>query len=239
MSVRVFDQSDRQFLAWSRANPAAFVANTTRGSRSRYFVLHRASCPQLSQYDSMRRPGGFTARSYIKIASDSLSEVREWGRRQRHVRPNAQTRHAMCMRRINQARVSPNGPDLLFPDEVEDTGVEGGRVQVWVNRYERDPKARRACILHFGCRCQVCDIDFEQVYGEIGRGFIHVHHLTPMSEITQRYKPDPRRHLRPVCPNCHAMLHRRAHVLSIDELRRVMSSRASNFSVQPPPRRRR
>jgi hypothetical protein len=72
LSVTVFDQSDPEYLAWIRANPAAFIANTSRGARSRYFVVHRASCPQISQYDSMRRPGGFAEGDYIKIASNSL-----------------------------------------------------------------------------------------------------------------------------------------------------------------------
>ncbi|WP_017232909.1 HNH endonuclease [Pandoraea sp. B-6] len=98
----------------------------------------------------------------------------------------------------------------LFPDQIESAVglTEGAAQTVMVNRYERDPQARRQCIDHFGARCQVCGLDFEKAYGELGKGFIHVHHLLPLSTIGSEYVVDPVRHLRPVCPNCHAMLHR-------------------------------
>jgi len=71
----------------------------------------------------------------------------------------------------------------------------------------KDPYARQQCIEHYGSRCSVCDFDFEQVFGERGRGFIHVHHLKPLSEIQDEYEIDPIQDLRPICPNCHAMIH--------------------------------
>ncbi len=36
----------------------------------------------------------------------------------------------------------------------------------------------------------------------MGEGFIHVHHLKPLSEVGYEYRVDPIRDLRPVCPNC-------------------------------------
>jgi hypothetical protein len=108
-----------------------------------------------------------------------------------------------------------------LPDEVRGRGIyEGAQQQVYVNRYERSPKARRACIKYYGHRCMVCETDFEQAYGPIGRGYIHVHHTVPLSDIGARYKVGPVRDLRPVCPNCHAMLHREEPALSIRELQR-------------------
>lgn len=49
-------------------------------------------------------------------------------------------------------------------------------------------------------------------------GLIHVHHLKPLGEVGEGYLLDPVADLRPVCPNCHAMLHRRKPALGIDEL---------------------
>ena len=46
------------------------------------------------------------------------------------------------------------------------------------------------------------------MYGEIGKDFIHVHHLIPLNEIGKEYIVDYKNDLIPVCPNCHAMLHR-------------------------------
>jgi 5-methylcytosine-specific restriction protein A len=56
------------------------------------------------------------------------------------------------------------------------------------------------------------------MYGEIGKNFIHVHHVKPLSEIDEQYKINPIKDLRPVCPNCHAMLHKRKPAYSIEEI---------------------
>jgi 5-methylcytosine-specific restriction protein A len=97
--------------------------------------------------------------------------------------------------------------------------VEGATQRIAVNVYERDRRARQACIERHGTACSVCGFAFADVYGALGRDYIHVHHLVPLAEIGQRYEVDPARDLRPVCANCHAMLHRPAEVLGIDELR--------------------
>jgi 5-methylcytosine-specific restriction protein A len=69
----------------------------------------------------------------------------------------------------------------------------------------------------------ICGFDFEARYGEFGKGFIQVHHIVPVSEIGERYVVDPKSDLVPVCPNCHAMIHRRHPPLSIGELREIIS----------------
>jgi 5-methylcytosine-specific restriction protein A len=95
---------------------------------------------------------------------------------------------------------------------------EGATYQITVNRYERDARARRACIQHHGCKCVVCGFNFESVYG-IGEGFIHVHHLTSLAEIDEEYEVNPVTDLIPVCPNCHAMLHWYTPAITCEELR--------------------
>ncbi len=97
---------------------------------------------------------------------------------------------------------------------------EGQRVKISVNRYERDPKNRKSCIKYYGPRCSACGFDFSTAYGEIGRGYIHVHHLSPLSAHDGKaFKIDPIKDLRPVCPNCHEMLHRIDPPYSIDQLK--------------------
>ena len=99
---------------------------------------------------------------------------------------------------------------------------EGARARVEVNRYERSRRAREACLARHGFACRVCGLRFEERYGEIGRGFIHVHHITPLSQVADDpgYKLNPIEDLVPVCPNCHAMLHSSgSKTLTVQELR--------------------
>lgn len=114
---------------------------------------------------------------------------------------------------------------VSLPEEIPH-GVkipEGARKTITVNVYERTPTARRLCLAHWGCCCMVCGFDFKEAYGALGEGFIHVHHLNPLGEIGGTYLLDPIADLRPVCPNCHAMLHRQDPVLSIDHLKQLIA----------------
>lgn len=117
----------------------------------------------------------------------------------------------------------------IYPDEVaselqtpEEIFREGAVRQVSVNAYERDPKARQKCIDYYGLNCSVCNFNFGKVYGQLGEGFIHVHHLRPISEIAEEYEVDPVKDLRPVCPNCHAMIHRTPRPYSIEEMKNII-----------------
>lgn len=112
-----------------------------------------------------------------------------------------------------------------YPDEIPapESYTEGAKKLVTVNSYERDPKARQACIDHYGTSCKCCGIDFEKVYGEHGKGFIHVHHIKPLHEIGVEYEVNPITDMIPLCPNCHAMVHRGSKVLSIEKLKTLLT----------------
>jgi predicted HNH restriction endonuclease len=115
---------------------------------------------------------------------------------------------------------------LEFPEVIPNkpSYIEGCKKVVTVNRYERSISAKNACKAYFGTRCQVCEVDFAEEYGEIGVGFIHVHHLVEIAEIGESYEVNPIEDLVPVCPNCHAMLHQRKPAYSVDKLKEIMQS---------------
>ncbi|HMO94467.1 MAG TPA: HNH endonuclease [Pirellulaceae bacterium] len=100
---------------------------------------------------------------------------------------------------------------------------EGACVQITVNSYERNRGARLACLNHYGYDCVVCGFNFVAAYGPNGKDFIHVHHIVAVSEIGEDYVVDPINDLRPVCPNCHAMIHRSMPMLTIDDLKQMVS----------------
>ncbi|MCX6971642.1 MAG: HNH endonuclease [Verrucomicrobia bacterium] len=108
-----------------------------------------------------------------------------------------------------------------LPEEIThpEKYAEGAKKTVTINAYERSPKARAACIAHHGVTCMTCGFNFEQAYGTLGEGFIHVHHIIPIGKIAVEYEVNPVTDLVPVCPNCHAMIHRAEPPLTIQQLR--------------------
>jgi 5-methylcytosine-specific restriction protein A len=100
------------------------------------------------------------------------------------------------------------------PDEVDETGVTAVEGRLLVRRAlvrERDPKLRARKIdavlqRALPLRCEVCDFDFAETYGELGAGYIEVHHVTPLhvSGVRETGLDD----LVCVCANCHRMCHR-------------------------------
>jgi 5-methylcytosine-specific restriction protein A len=115
---------------------------------------------------------------------------------------------------------------VRIPEELPAPGLytEGASKSITVNAYERNSKARDACLSHYGYACQVCDFTFESIYGEIGRRYIHVHHVVPLHEIGKEYTLDPVKDLVPICPNCHAMLHKTEPPLTVAALKKQMQT---------------
>ena len=113
---------------------------------------------------------------------------------------------------------------LSSGQEIPSDCYEGVKYSINVNRYERSSVARNKCIEKKGCKCIVCGMDFEEMYGEIGKGFIHIHHVVPISTINKNYRVNYEKDLVPVCPNCHAMLHygEKGKVLTVDDLKRII-----------------
>jgi len=120
--------------------------------------------------------------------------------------------------------VKDNFSETVFPDEVDNDikYSEGKTKQIIVNSYERNPLARQECIEHFGLNCQICDFNFQEKFGDLGRSFIHVHHIIDIATIGKEYSVNPKTDLIPVCPNCHAMLHKKKPAFTISELKEIM-----------------
>jgi 5-methylcytosine-specific restriction protein A len=118
------------------------------------------------------------------------------------------------------------GPRPLLAEELrgDERFPEGAARQILVNAYERDRRARQRCLAHYGPRCAACGLSFEERYGPEAAGLIHVHHLVPLSEIGEQYEVDPIRDLRPLCPNCHTVIHATKPVRTVEQLTQMLRS---------------
>ena len=112
---------------------------------------------------------------------------------------------------------------FVSPDEV--IGYpEGSRIQVNVNKYERDPRNRETAIELHGHDCWACGFNFQEFYGPLGYGYVVIHHTTPLSQLGPDYALDPQNDLIPLCANCHAIVHRSNPPLSLEDLRALITS---------------
>ena len=115
----------------------------------------------------------------------------------------------------------------------ENTVIEEGSVKaVSAKRKQRSKKLREAAIAKYteadgSIKCSVCGFDFRKTYGKLGEGYIAIHHEEPVfqmpSEGTTTFINEAIKHVKPVCPNCHSMIHRNKNkMLSIQELKDII-----------------
>lgn len=97
--------------------------------------------------------------------------------------------------------------------------VEGAATKVISNHYERSRSNRAIAIMVHGTACSTCGFDFEAVYGELGEGYVEIHHLTPVHSMGEARVVNPLEELLPLCANCHRMVHRSAPPISPEALR--------------------
>ena len=118
-----------------------------------------------------------------------------------------------------------NNHFILSENEIQRTYTEGTPNQIIMTKYERNPHARKVCISHHGLSCIVCGFNFEKTYGQIGKDYIHVHHLNQISNIGEKYEINPIEDLVPVCPNCHSIIHKRKLPLTIEEMKEIIKNK--------------
>lgn len=162
--------------------------------------------------------GEVITRSLGGSAPESSLTIGEWGVWE--VRVTNRSGEFQVRFRSGQI-VSSDGPTYGATPRM----YEGEPRSVELTAYERNPLARKRCIEHFGPTCQACGFDYEQTYGAIGAGLIHVHHVTPLASIGQRYEIDPIRDLIPLCASCHHVVHSRNPAYGISEVRAAIAGR--------------
>lgn len=108
------------------------------------------------------------------------------------------------------------------------TEYSSGYVKILVNRYERDPYLREQCLEANGFQCAICAFDFVRMYGDLGRDYCHVHHIHPLGEGGSELNIDPIKDLIPICPNCHAMLHRKTPALTPEQLKEIIDQQRAS-----------
>ena len=121
---------------------------------------------------------------------------------------------------------APDTPGYVAPRKEEYEANEGGVIMRLHKRYERDRTLVKRKIEAASAKglvqCEVCDFDFAVEFGDLGDGYIEVHHLQPVHTLKKRSRTKLS-DLALLCANCHRMAHRKRTPLSLDELRAARS----------------
>jgi hypothetical protein len=123
----------------------------------------------------------------------------------------------------DDTRLAPASVDI--PQYQEGEQIRRERVF-----FARHPKLRQDAIKHYGARCTACDFDFEEMYGPVGKGFIEIHHLEPISTRGRAWSTSIE-DVRPLCANCHRMAHRCRPPIPIDDLRALIRPRPASVAA--------
>lgn len=115
---------------------------------------------------------------------------------------------------------NPIAEEIFDSNEIDENVFR----EIKINAYEQDLISRESCIQKYGVSCFVCDFNFEEKYGGLGKDYIHIHHLKPIADLGKECIPSTN-DLRPVCANCHSMIHRNIPPFSIDEVKQFIKSK--------------
>ena len=115
------------------------------------------------------------------------------------------------------------GESEELPDNIS-SGQEAKKYR-WHRRAERNQKLAADAKKFHGSTCKVCGFNFEQKYGERGKGYIEAHHIVPFADLVKEPEPvtlNPKTDFVVVCANCHRMLHRTKPAMLPDQLKNIL-----------------
>ena len=127
-----------------------------------------------------------------------------------------------------------NTPEYIESDDPYETSTytssyfEGKKLKVYGTKYERDKRVRteflKGQVKPYSC--EACGMDFQSIYGDLGKDVIDVHHKKPLyvDGVEQEIKPTSE-YLACLCPNCHRMIHRRTskgQIMTVDQLKKII-----------------
>ena len=124
-------------------------------------------------------------------------------------------------------RLNLQGVDFANNASADDGFPEGRLVERKHKFRERNQAlvsaAKEAFLKNYATlHCEICGFDFQEKYGERGRGYIEAHHTVPVSDMVPGQKTRLE-DIALVCSNCHRMLHRSRPWLGMEQLRKLVT----------------
>ena len=124
---------------------------------------------------------------------------------------------------LNKERVNTiRDMESLERDEIKKIEAEEGKIYKSEATFRsRNRTLIEAKKINSDYCCEVCGMNFKEIYGKIGEGYVVAHHKNPIGN-TEKSAKTTLDDIALVCANCHAMLHTKNPPISLDELRNKM-----------------
>ena len=107
--------------------------------------------------------------------------------------------------------------EINYEEKTVVEEVEGAVKQYYTTKYERKKSLRDQAVRIHGTKCMICGFDYEMTYGPLGKNYIEVHHVKPLSTLDEEKAINPETDLICICANCHRMLHRSKEIIITPE----------------------
>ena len=115
---------------------------------------------------------------------------------------------------------------------TDETMISEGRIEMVKKYAKKRSKALRDAAVKYYTRnghieCCACSLEFSSHYGAIGKNYIEIHHLNPICEYDGEVRLDldeAIRELRPLCANCHRVVHLHNPILSIQAVQDALQA---------------
>ncbi|MFQ6612321.1 MAG: HNH endonuclease [Fidelibacterota bacterium] len=105
-----------------------------------------------------------------------------------------------------------------LPGDYED-GVFGLDQIPPMRNLRRNRRIVREAQARYSAVCEACGDNLMKKYGLLGKGYVQFHHRKPLGD-----NPNPQlsswKDLAPLCPNCHAMIHRTNPTMPVEQFKK-------------------
>lgn len=133
---------------------------------------------------------------------------------------------------MDNLSISKYNDIVLETADIFQSGKEGKKKVYYTTHYERNLQNREEAIKFHGTTCCVCGFNFEDFYGDYGKGYIEIHHIVPLHSLDEEVTINPKTDLIPLCANCHRIIHRGINkTLTIQELKNIVMNKKNSTKI--------
>ncbi|NQU77272.1 HNH endonuclease [Candidatus Falkowbacteria bacterium] len=174
---------------------------------------------------SHRTLEGKALASYSRIKGDGLHKITDKG--ERYLLENINNFTFILDNNFNEEQrkdiIEKDYSDLI----IEEGFIKFSRVKTKTRSRRLVKTAKEYYSKNNKIYCSACNFNFEDFYGEIGTGYIEIHHLKPIfayEDNIEQNLSEALVNVAPVCSNCHRIVHRKSDkLLSIPSLQDLIN----------------